>query len=231
MNLQTILSKSSLALGILTLCILFSACGSTVSPTATTVKQSPISSPTAFESPLEGEPKSQLATLDTHRFYTAKESFTIAYQTAQAEYQDIEWYGLVPFTSMIRFFALPIATDTPSWFFRFRTPEGKDYIVEVLEGEVIGTNELEFPTYIEPSLDDLEPLGSEWPGIGDNELLERYLEEENSLLVQSPNVVLAYRLSHLVGQPDPVWTLYNADNVAEPIFRINALTGDPIPLE
>lgn len=230
MDLQNELLKKSLVMGVLALCVIFSACGR-ASPSINNVTSSPLASSSAIESPPDNDKSESYTKLDTHRLSTAEEAFPIAYQAARAQYQDIEWYGVVPFTSIIRFFALPIATDTPSWFFRFGTPEGKDYIVEVFDGKVIGTNRLQFPTYIEPSLTDLEPLGNEWLIIGTNELLERYLEEEDNLLAQSPNMMLAYRLNHPMGQPDPVWTLYNADDRTKPIFKINATTGERISLE
>jgi hypothetical protein len=225
-------------LGLLILCaVLLPACGDTTTATSTS---SPLATApaVAFSSPLEtGDetPEEGIAmhsTLDAHRFTTAAESFSLAYETAKAWRQDAEWYGVVPFTSMERAFALPHSDDNPSWFFRFGTPDGEaEYLVEVLNGKVMGTNEIKLPRYIEPPLEELGPLGDEWTGMDNVALLEEYLEEENSLLAQSSYMLLDYRLAKPKEQPNPVWTLYNGHDISRPIFVVDAVTGEVLPIE
>ena len=153
-------------LGLLILCaVLLPACGDTTTATISPLATAPavtFSSPleTGDETPEEGIGIAMHSTLDAHRFTTAAESFPLAYETAKAWRQDAEWYGVVPFTSMERAFALPHDDNNPSWFFRFGTPNGEaEYLVEVLNGKVRGTNEIKLPRYIEPPLEELGSLG------------------------------------------------------------------------
>jgi hypothetical protein len=215
--------------------VLLPACGD-----ATTATSSPLATPAALSSPLEPPeedetPESRTAlhsTLDARRFLTAAESFPLAYETAKAWRQDAEWYGVVPFTSIERTFALPLDDDNPSWFFRFGTPDGEaEYIVEVLNGEMMGTNEVKLPHYIEPLLEELEPLGDEWTVMDSVAMLEKYLEEENSLLAQVPYMLLDYRLAKPKERPYPIWTLYNGQDLSRPIFIVDAVTGEVLPVE
>jgi len=197
----------------------------------TTVTVPSLITPTTFNSPMQDE-TSLHSTLDAHRFVTAAESFPLAYETAKAWRQDAEWYGIIPFTSIERAFAIPLDNSDPSWFFRFGVPGGKtDYIVEVVNGKVVGTNETMIPGYIEPLLEELEPLGDKWIMMDNVVVLERYLKEENSLLVQYPHMLVDYRLAKPKGQLHPVWTLYNAQNLAKPIFIIDAITGKALSVE
>jgi len=171
-------------------------------------------------------------THDAHRSVTAAESFPVAQKTARAWREDALWYGVVPFTSMERAFAIPLADDSPSWYFRFGIPGGEtEYIVEVLNGKVRGTNETKIPSYVEPPLAELEPLGDQWVMMDSIALLEKYLEEKDSLLAKFPSMVLDYRLTQPKGQAHPVWTLYNAQNLTKPIFIMDAITGETLPVE
>lgn len=217
----------STATVLLLLCaILLPACGG-----VTTATVSPLAAPTTFVSPTEIETLLH-STLDAHRFATAAESFPIALEMAKTWRQDAEWYGVVPFTSIERAFVIPLDNDNPSWFFRFGAPGGEtEYIVEVLNGKVLGANETKIPSYIEPSLEELESLGDEWAVVDNVAVLERYLEEEDSLLAQLPYLLVAYRLAKPEGQPHPVWTLYNAQNLTGPIFTVDAITGEVLPVE
>ncbi len=57
-------------------------------------------------------------------------------------------------------------------------------------------------------------------------VLEKYTKEEDSLLTQFPYMLIDYRLAKLKGQPHPVWTLYNAQNLTRPILVMDAITGE-----
>ena len=216
----------SVLLGLLFLCVIFlPACGS-----STTTTTSSLVIPTAFASPVKDETLSR-PTLDSHRLATAAESFPVAMDMAKAWRQNARWYGVVPFTSIERAFAIPL-DDSPSWYFRFGVPEGgPEYVVEVLNGKVIGTNETKIPDYIEPPLNELEPIGNEWVVVDNVVVLQKYLEEEDSLLAKFSYLLVDYRLAKLKGQPHPFWTLYNAQNLTKPIFTLDAITGEPLPVE
>jgi hypothetical protein len=190
-----------------------------------TTINSPLATTDTFISPtknLEGLP-----ILDPHRHVTAAQSFPAAYESAKSWHRDVNWYGIIPFTSIERAFALPLSNSNPSWFFRFGVPEeDKELIIEVLNGQVVGMNETKIPIYIEPSLQELAPLGDKWIGMDNVEVLDRYLKEKDSLLARFPYMLIDYRLAMPKGYLHPIWTLYNAQNITEPIFIIDAITGE-----
>ncbi len=196
---------------------------SSPSPTPA-VTDSTFSSPISAEGTLEND-------LDVHRATTAAQSFPYAQEAARAWRQDAEWYGVVPYTSMERAFVIPLDDNNPSWFFRFGGPEKTEFIVEVLNGQVIGVNELTLQDYIEPSLADIEPLGDEWVVVDSSALLEIYIEEEDSSLAEFPDMYLAYRLARPIGKPNSVWTLYNARDLTKPILVVDAVTGERLVME
>lgn len=168
---------------------------------------------------------------DIHRSATAAESFPVALEAAKAWQQDARWYGVVPFTSIERAFVIPLEDDNPSWYFRFGIPgTGMEYIVEVRDGKVVGTNETRLPGYIEPLLESLEPLGEQW-NMMDNVTALQVCVEEGCPLAQFPYMVIDYRLAKPKGLVNPIWTLYNAHDLSRPIFAIDAVTGESISLE
>lgn len=197
-----------------------SACGYHV-----TTINSPLVATDTFISPtksLEG-----LTTLDPHRRFTAAQSFPAAYKSAKSWHRDAKWYGIIPFTSIERAFAIPLNDSNPSWFFRFGVPEeDREIIIEVSNGQVVGMNETKIPGYIEPFFQELEPLDDRWIVMDSVEVLDRYLKEKDSLLARFPYMLVDYRLAMPKGYLHPVWTLYNAHNLTEPVFIIDAITGE-----
>ncbi|MEM2001938.1 MAG: hypothetical protein QXT77_04755 [Candidatus Methanomethylicaceae archaeon] len=190
---------------------------------------SPFATPEVFISPIKGLTESFV--FDAHRRVTAGQSFPVAYEMAKRWCQDAKWYGVVPFTSIERAFAIPLGNSNPSWFFRFGVPEeDRELIVEVLNNKIVGINETKIPDYIEPPLKELEPLpDGDWNILDSIEVLEKYLEVKDNLLARFPHMLVDYRLAQPKGYSHPVWTLYDAHNLAEPLFIIDAVTGEVLP--
>lgn len=201
--------------------------GCATSLPTTTSPQSPPDESTP-SSPL-GTPEveseeAQPSVLDPRRSTTAGESFPIARETALAWEQEAEWYGIVPFTSMARATVIPLSDENPSWFFRFAVEGGeREYLVEVRNGEVIGTNELRIPAYIEPPISELEALGQTSDIVDSVVVLSTYLDNRGGL----PGVV-DYRLTHPTDQLHPIWTLYDAHDLSEPLLVVDARTGKAV---
>jgi len=202
-------------------------------PTASEL-ESPLTLPTrpppilpASLSPVKPE-KILRYSLDKHRLQTAMEAFSVAQEVALAWQQDALWYGVTPSTSLERTLALPMAQ--PGWVFRFGAPDStKEYIIHVVEGELAGRMELRIPEYIEPSLADLNPLDTEWEELLDSPvLLEEYTAQESNVLTRFPNMDLDYRLVHPKKCEHPLWMLFDAKHLAEPLFIIDAMTGEAI---
>ena len=132
---------------------------------------------------------------------------------------------------MERAFALPLDDATPTWFFRFGVPGTQsDYIVEVMDGKVRGTNQTVLPAYVEVSLSDLEPLSDTWTLLDSGAVLKKYLAAAEKQPTQWLPEYFDFRLVHPKGKPNPVWTLYNAADLTKPIFVMDAVTGEPLPL-
>lgn len=163
---------------------------------------------------------------DIHRSITASQGFSIAFKDAKNNYINPEWYGIIPFTSIERTFAIPLDSNNPSWFYRFGVPgENIEYFVEVRNGLIIGTNQITLPDYIEPQLKNIEPLGDEW-SVMDNTAALQICMDNNCPLSDYPTMVIDYRLSKPKGYKNPIWTLYNAKNISAPIFVLDAVTGE-----
>jgi len=205
---------------------------SPTAPSADSTFSSPILAVTdsTFISPISAEGTLEYA-LDVHRATTAAQSFPYAQEAAKAWRQDVEWYGVVPYTSMERTFAIPLDDNNPSWFFRFGGPEKTEFIVEVLNGQAIGVNEIGIPDYVEPTLAELEPLGDEWAVVDSIAVLEKFIEEEDISLAESPDMYLDYRLARPTARLNPVWTLYDARDLTKPILVMDAVTGERLVME
>ena len=175
---------------------------------------------------------SPASTADIRRSMTAAQAFPIAQKEARVWRKDAQWYEVVPYTSMERAFAIPLADAKPSWFFRFFSPGGQsEYVVEVVDGKVVGSNETILPDYIEPPVAELQALGDKWTVMDNTALLEKYLQKEDNLLAEFPSMFVDYRLAQPQGQAHPLWTLYNAQNLTKPIFVVDAVTGESRAVE
>lgn len=169
--------------------------------------------------------------LDHYRRFTAAQSFPQAYETAKNWHRDAEWYGIVPFTSIERAFAIPLSDNNPSWFFRFGVlRENRELIVEVFNGIIKGVNETTLPVYIEPSLQEIEPLGDKWTIMDSTAVLEKCFAD-NNLLAQFPHLLIDYRLVKPKSYTHPIWVLYNAQNLSKPLCAIDAVTGEISPVD
>ena len=206
-------------------------------PRSDTTFQSPLGSPESgvtsaggdgsFNSPVV----SGTASLDKYRNVAAAQSFSVALTAATAWRPSARWYGVVPYTSMERAFALPLDDATPTWFFRFGVPRTQsEYIVEVMDGKVRGTNQTVLPAYVEVSLSELEPLSDTWTLLDSDAVLKKYLAAAEKQPTQWLPEYFDFRLVHPKGKPNPVWTLYNAADLTKPIFVMDAVTGEPLPL-
>lgn len=163
--------------------------------------------------------------LDVYRSSSALESFPLALESARTWNPEAEWYGIFPYTSMARFLALPVMDDHPAWHYRFSSPDGAEYLVEVLDGEVIAQNEIAIPAYIEPALQNLLPIDESWSGLDSSDVLAIYAEQPDSLLARYPQMKLDYRLSHPRDRAEPVWTVYDAEDLTGPVLAVNAASG------
>lgn len=168
------------------------------------------------------------SSLDIEGTHDPFASFPLARPLARAWHPDAVWYGIAPFTSLEWAIALP--ADQPAWVYRFGTPDGaREYLVQIIDGQVTGAMEFPFPDYIEPGLQRLEPIDAEAEGLLDSESVRAvYLAQEGNLLAEYPDMLLDYRLAHLRECGRPVWMLIDAARLAEPIFVMDAQSGEVV---
>jgi hypothetical protein len=147
---------------------------------------------------------------------------------AREWHPDAQWYGIMPFTSMEWALALP--GNQPAWIYRFGTPDGAcEYSVQIMDGRVTGAMEMPMPDYIEPSLQRLVPIDPDLPGLLDSEAVRAaYVAQEGSWLAEYPDMLLDYRLVHLRECGRPTWMLIDAEHLAEPLFVMDAVTGESL---
>lgn len=179
----------------------------------------------AFDSPIP------IATVgfDRHRSVTALESLTVAMAAAGKWNPDAVWYGIVPYTAMERAFALPLDDNVPSWFFRFQSlSAGSEYVVEVLDGKLRGVNETNLPDYVAPLLNTLLAIGPEKSLLDSVDVLKKYESHASDGDQQSAFTpdYFDFALVHPKGKSNPIWTLYNAQDLTAPILIVDAVTGE-----
>lgn len=194
-------------------------------PTARTALSSQEDS--AFVSPiLAGSTPS-----NTHRSRSALQSLPMALASARQWRSDAVWYGIVPYSSMEKAFAIPLDDNVPSWFFRFGSVGTvNEYIVEVLDGKVRGVNETSLPDYIEPRLSDLRPLDEKQTLLDSVDVLRIYGDESRKRTGEMDSLpeYVDFRLVHPKDGASPIWILYNARDLTRPILTVDAITGEAL---
>jgi hypothetical protein len=137
------------------------------------------------------------------------------------------WYGIVPTAIMESNLGIP--SMGRGWFFQFGLGDSTvEYYVFVDRGEVGGSTEAQ-PILIEPLPYELLSIGLEEIKVDSPQVLERYKENGGKAYLEShPNVTLDYRLLHVKGTPNPVWSLFDAQDLKTPLLSVDAKTGEVV---
>ena len=180
------------------------------SPLSTTVLQSPLGSPTG-----EGRDVSALG------------SFGIAQERAKQWNAKSVWHGIMPTSMMEKNLGIPAMGR--GWFFRFGQEENTlEYYVLVDNLKIRGTTEAQ-PILVEPLPYELLSIGLEEIKVDSPQVLERYKENGGKAYLEShPNATLDYRLLHVKGTPNPVWSLFDAQDLKTPLLSVDAKTGEVV---
>jgi hypothetical protein len=165
---------------------------------------------------------------DDGRSATALTAYPIA--EAQAEKWNAEaiLYQIPVTRLMEKNLGLP--SDMPGWFFMFKVPDSPvEYYVKVVEGRVLGVIEAQ-PIVIGEASYTYLPIDLATLPIGNDAALGLYMENGgNDYLALHPRLILDYRLVHLEGQPNPVWSIFDASNIDQPpLFNVDARTGQSV---
>jgi hypothetical protein len=176
------------------------------------------------------KPVSTTASLpDDGRGDTALTAYPIALVNAKKWNKDAVLYEIPVTQLMEKNLGLPPGVQA-GWFFMFKVPGSPlEYYVKVAEGHVVGSTVAQpiivgEPPFKEVAL-DLEKLP-----LGSNDVLRLFMEKGGSAyLASNPKWQLDYRLVHIEGQKDPVWSLFDSTDVNQaPLFNLDAITGEKV---
>ncbi len=125
---------------------------------------------------------------------------------------------------------LGLPPGSPGWFFMFRVPgETLEFYVKVSEGTVIGTTEAQ-PIMAEKLPYKYLPIDLQRLTLDSKDVVRLYMEHGGAEYVAAhPRLELDYRLVHLEGQPNPVWSLFDVTDFTQdiaPLFNVDAVTGE-----
>lgn len=197
------------------LCSGLSACRKAATETETPFV-SPIST-TIFDSPL-----AKLS--DNSRTLSAFNSFELAQARAQVWNPQYVWYGIMPSKLMQENLGIPVTGR--GWFFRFGLEENSlEYYVQVENGQVNGSTEAQ-PILVESLPYELLPIDMGELEIDSTQVLDTFaLNGGAEYFEEHPAAKLDYRLLHVKGTPNPVWSLFDLTNLTQPLINVDAKTG------
>lgn len=166
------------------------------------------------------------AGIDDGRGATALEAYPPALEQAKKWNPEAVLYQVVVTRLMEQNLGLP--SDLPGWFYMFRVPGSPvEYYVKVVNGTVNGVTEAQ-PVIIGEAPYEYLPVDIEALAISSDEAVRLFLENGGKAYLDAhPSMLLDYRLLHIEGQPNPVWSLFDAaDLTAPPLFNVDAATGE-----
>jgi hypothetical protein len=181
-----------------------------VSPLSSSAQQSPLGRPTYQE-----------------QDYSALASFSIAQERAQQWNANSVWHGIVPVAMMEKNLGIP-ATGR-GWFFRFGQ-QGNTLELYVLVDNlgIRGATEAQ-PILVEPLPYELLAIELKDIQVDSPQVLEAYKENGGqAYLDEHPEAQLDFRLMHVKGKPNPVWSLFDAQDLKTPLFNVDAKTGEVV---
>ncbi len=186
-------------------------------PTAAGLEDTPFVSPLVspvFESPVRATPGD--------RGLSALESYQAARSAARKWNPQGMWYGIVPTAIMESNLGIP--SMGRGWFFQFGLGDSTvEYYVFVDHGEVGGSTEAQ-PILIEPLPYEYLPLDVEQIKVDSPQVLRIYRANGGEAKLQG-NVQLDYRLVHVKGTPNPVWSLFDVSDLNNALIHVDARTG------
>jgi len=162
------------------------------------------------------------------RRQTAFEAYPAAYAKAKLWRSEAILYQIA--VTRIMEINLGLPPSAPGWFFMFRVPDQTiEYYVKVVDGQVIGATETQ-PILAEKLPYKYLPIDLKRLTLDSRDVLRSYLEHGGEEYIAThPKMELDYRLVHLEGQPNPVWSLFDVSDLSQnavPIFNVDAVTSD-----
>lgn len=125
---------------------------------------------------------------------------------------------------------LGLPSDLLGWFFMFKVPGSPvEYYIKVVQGRVLGVTEAQ-PIIIGEAPYTYLPIDLVTLPIGNDAAFRLFMEDGGKdYLTLHPRPIFDYRLVHLEGQPNPVWSIFDAANLDQPpLFNVDAVTGQEV---
>jgi len=207
-------------LGQIVLLLSIGGCKVNPSPVPTAAYNSPIT----FQSPITASPLPGIVTAEPGRLLAALESFTIAQRQAKEWNPNALWIAIMPTTIVASNLGLPLGAE--GWFFKFELADSPvEYFIHVGDGIITGSSEAQ--PLVEPSY-QLVPLEFSSLKVDSKDVLATFLESEagQEYVGRNNSPRWDYRLVHLEGTQNPVWSLFDAANITVSLINIDAITGE-----
>jgi hypothetical protein len=126
---------------------------------------------------------------------------------------------------------LGLPSDLPGWFYQFRVPGSPvEYYIKIVQGKLSGTTEAQ-PIIVGEAPYTYLPIDVDKLALDSDGAMQKFLDNGGRAYVDSnPEMLIDYRLVHLEGKPNPVWSIFDArDLTAAPLYSVDAVTGETVP--
>jgi hypothetical protein len=112
------------------------------------------------------------------------------------------------------------------WFFMFKVPGSPvELYVEIVNNKLYGRTEAQPVIIGEPKYKN-NPIDLNKELLDSDKALDVYLNDGGKDYFSThKNVDLDYRLVYLEGTNDPIWSIFDASDLATPLYDVDAVTG------
>jgi hypothetical protein len=159
--------------------------------------------------------------------FPAFQALPIALAKAQEWRKDAVLYQIPRLRQMEKNLSLP--QGPLGWFFLFKDPGNPDleYYVEVIDGSVSGATEVQQIIFGEPPY-KFSPIDNSKPVLDSPDVLKIFFEDQGKKYIEGKGrVELELRLVFLEGMDNPVWSIFNPEQIEDPpLMNIDAVTGE-----
>jgi hypothetical protein len=168
-------------------------------------------------------------TISSQEFDVHNETAFTAYPIAENE--ALKWnpeatlYQIPPTRQMEQNIGLPPG-GLPGWFFMFKEADSPvEFYVKVVDGKISGKIEAQPIIVGEPEY-ILVQLPVDGSLIDSDHALQVYLNDGGEEYYNThPDVEFDFRLVHLDGQQNPVWSIFDAADMTVPLYHVDAVSG------
>ncbi len=122
---------------------------------------------------------------------------------------------------------LGLPNDLPGWFYMFQVPGSPvEFYIKTVNGAVSGSTEAQ-PIIVGEAPYKYVPIDLGALKLDSDDALRLFMDNGGqAYLAANPAMLIDYRLIHLEGTPNPVWSIFDATDLsAAPLFNVDAVTS------